>query len=119
MASIAARSTARVDMRRRDELGPSIGSELNRPRRCVNEPMVVTAERNTVVSISRPAILPANDVVNICPARRAIASGEGAAAVPKENGDASRSAVGSAAASDVDRHSISVQHHGQDLGGTR
>jgi hypothetical protein len=43
--------------------------------------MVVTAERNTIVSIRRPAVLPGNDVVHICPARRTIAAREGAAAV--------------------------------------
>ena len=79
---------------------------------------MVTAERNTIVSIRRPAMLPGNDVVNICPARWPIAARKGATAVPQDNGDASRSGVWPTAAANVDRHATSVQHHGQDLGGT-
>ena len=74
----------------------------------MDNPMMVTAERNTIVPIRRPAMLPGNDVVNICPARRPIASREGAAAVPQENGDASRTGIWPTATSDVDRHAMSV-----------
>ena len=43
--------------------------------------MVVSAERDTVVSIGCAAVLPGDDVVNVGLAWRAIAAGEGAAAV--------------------------------------
>jgi hypothetical protein len=50
---IAAWSLLRIDMRRRDELRPAVGADPYAPGLEVDDPVVVAARRDAVVSIGR------------------------------------------------------------------
>jgi hypothetical protein len=78
------------------------------------ESVMMPAQRDAVVSVGRPTVLPRHDVMNVCPSRRPIAAGEGASAVPQDNGGSRLAGVWAATATEVDRHAGPIQHRRQD-----
>ena len=62
-----------------DELGVSVGSELDGPVAAVDESVVVSAEGDAVVAVGGAALAPEHDVVDVGPAGWPVAAGEGAA----------------------------------------
>jgi hypothetical protein len=79
---VAAGAAEPVDPDRGEELGEPVGAELDFPAAVVYRRMVFLAEKDEVVEFGFAVVAPVDHVVGHAPARRAVAAGEGAAAVP-------------------------------------
>ena len=68
------------------ELGVSVGADVDVPAVVVDDSVVVSAQEDQVGEFGGAAVGPEPDVVGVAPAGWAAAAGEGAAAVPDDEG---------------------------------
>src|SRR5262249_6844663 len=116
---VAARASFGVDVRWRDELRSFVGAHADLPVAAVDAAMGERAQRHGVGAVGRAAVRPERDVVDLRPPTWAIASGECASAVTKDDRGPGSPGVGAAGTTDVDRDAGTVENHGEDLRVTR
>src|SRR6478752_82193 len=103
MQLVAAGSLVGVDPAGWDDLGVAVFGHPDLPVALVDQGVVETAETATIFHAGGSTVQPPDDVVDVAPAGRPVAAGEGASAVPQGHGAADAGGPDPGGPADVQR----------------
>ena len=114
MYALVAHGTAEwVDVFGWDELGHTVGGDVDLPWCVVDRAVMMATQQNTIGQCGLTAVDPVGDVVALGPARWPVTVREGAAPISQHQGPTDRSAVDATGAAEIQWLALTVADRGQ------